>query len=83
MPKQFMPAGINPDDFSKELSNEGWYDTVAKKNIIFFYPGSLPIEPVGNLYKFVSSARESPALHGSFNALHLTWGDDIHKGLLK
>ena len=51
LPTQFD----NPTDV-QGLSNPAWYDTDAKKNIIFFYAGSIPPRPVGNLYEAVENS---------------------------
>ena len=38
---------------SWELSQPWWYDNDKKRNIVFFYPGSDPLQPVGKLYDAV------------------------------
>ena len=51
-----------PEDYISEknqFGNKSWYnegddkEKKRKKNIIFFYPGSAPLKPVGNLYEAV------------------------------
>lgn len=56
------PEGDNilvlvPNRYMNELNrldDPSWYDTADKKKILFFYPGSSPIRPVGNLFTAVA-----------------------------
>jgi len=61
---------LMPTKYEREsnmLGTPGWYDNDAKKNIIFFYPGSSPpLRPVGNLYEAVAESS-----WGTFDRLHL------------
>jgi len=53
-PEPFNILILVPSVYDTEYRNlkiEGWYkNDEAKKNIIFFYPGSSPVRPVGKLY---------------------------------
>jgi RHS repeat-associated protein len=40
-----------------ELNSIQWYDTADKKKIVFFYPGSTPLEPVGFLYEAIANQK--------------------------
>ena len=52
VPNQFA----NPNDL-QQMGDPAWYDSEAKKNIIFFYAGSVPFRPVGNLHEAVTKPR--------------------------
>lgn len=48
---------------NSDLAKPAWYrtgDTNTKQSIIFFYVGSVPLVPVGNLYEAVSNKDGSP-----------------------
>jgi len=50
-----------PSEYKNEwpkLKNANWYDEPKKQNIIFFYAGSSPLKPIGNLYEAVAMSRE-------------------------
>jgi hypothetical protein len=47
LPTEYYPE-VSRD--SRCLNRPGWYNTPPKRNILYFYPGSSPIKPVGRLY---------------------------------
>jgi len=43
-----------PTEYARDiqrLSDPAWYDSPQKRNILYFYPGSTPVHPVGRLYE--------------------------------
>lgn len=63
VPDEYLNASLEAN-----LSNPGWYNDEAKKGIIFFYAGSVPLEPVGNLFDAITNP---DSVFGRFNSLEV------------
>jgi len=44
------------------MTDPAWYNTPDKRNIIYFYPGSTPIDPVGRVFEhYLKDLANKPA----------------------
>lgn len=49
----------NPLTASRDLIDPAWYDNDRKRGIIYFYPGAVPLEPVGNLWEKLNNMQKT------------------------
>jgi RHS repeat-associated protein len=63
-----VPNRYNNSELWNNLRNKEWYDSEDKKNIIFFYAGSVPPIPVGRLYDAIS---EETSPFGAYRELEI------------